>query len=146
MVDLSTSDPVAEVIHHLSHDPAVEAALRGPGRVSSQLEDPFPRVVVTIGSTGQLVDLRSTIGHEVTLQLYGPADNSIGPAELWRILMVVLTSVTRMSEREHVPGRPVVHNSRVQGGTPDQPLSTGQRRYTATVFIKLGLVQGELAP
>lgn len=141
MVDLSTSDPVAEVIYHLNNDPAVEQALGGPGHVSGQPEDPFPHVVVTIGSTGQMIDLRSTIGHEVTVQLYGPMDRSMGPAEMWRILMVVLTSITRMSERDHIAGRPVVHNSRVQGGTPDQPLSTGQRRFTSTAFIKLGLVQ-----
>lgn len=141
MTDLSTSDPVAEVIWHLNNDPAVEEALGGPGRISDRSEAPYPHLVVTIGSTGQLVTLRSTLGHEVTLQLYGPLDGTIGPAELWRRFMVVLTSITRMADRDHPAGRPVVHNSRVQGGTPDQPLSTGQRRLTSTAFIKLGLVQ-----
>lgn len=140
-VDLSTSDPVAEVIWHLKQDPTVEEALGGPGHVSGTPRDPFPHVVVKIGSTGQMEQLRSTIGHEVTVELHGTMDGSVGPAELWRIFMVVLTSITRMADRDHPAGRPVVHNSRVQGGTPDQPLSTGQRRYTTTVFIKLGLVQ-----
>jgi len=141
MPDLSEADPVAEVIWHLNNDPAAEEALGGPGRISDKPEAPWPHLVVTIGSTGQLVTLRSTLGHEVTLQFYGPLDGTIGPAELWQRFMKVLLAVTRMAERDHPPGRPVVHNSRIQGGTPDQPLSTGQRRYTATAFIKLGLVQ-----
>lgn len=139
--DLSASDPVAEVIWHLKQDPAVEEALGGPGHVSGEPRDPFPHVVVKIGSTGQLTQMRATIGHEVTVELHGTMDGSVGPAELWRIFAKVLTAISRMDERDHPPGRPVVHNSRVQGGTPDQPLSTGQRRYTSTVFIKLGLVQ-----
>ena len=139
--DLSTADPVAEIIWHLSNDEKVSEALGGPGRVSGQPEAPFPRLVVTIGSTGQLIQLQSFIGHEVTLQLYGPMDGSVGSAELWRILMVILHSITRMPERDHPPGRPVVIQARVQGGTPTQPLSTGQLRYTTTIFIKLGLVQ-----
>lgn len=141
MTDLSTSDAVAETLHHLLNDPDVAAALGGDDRVSGVMEAPWPHVVVSQGGDGDLGLMRGRLVHEVKLELYGPMDHSIGAAELYRIMLVVLTSVADMSERDHPSGHAVVCRSVIVGGVVDQPLSNGQSRLTGTASVTVGLVK-----
>lgn len=141
MSSLSDADPVAEVIWHFLNTPEVEDLLGGADRVSGEMEGPFPHLTVTPGSTGDLTTLRGRVVHEVTVQLYGPMDHSIGAAELWRRLVRILEIGTRMPDRDHPAGRPVVARVVVQGGVTRQPLSSGQMRLNATLNVTLGLPQ-----
>lgn len=141
MRDLADLDPVAEAIYHLTVDnPVVDDALGGPEHVSGQMEAPWPHLAVFEGSLGDLTR-KARVSHEITLELYGPQDHSIGKADLFRRMSRVLRSLEAMPEREPIPGRPVPLRCYIQGGVTMQPLTNGQLRFNATVVLHLGLPQ-----
>lgn len=137
MGDLSDADPVGEIIWRFSNSTDAEEILGGPGRVSGLMEEPWPHLRVIPGSTGEMSTMRGRIVHEVTLELYGPMDGSIGSAVLWRTMARLLILANRIPDQPHPAGRPVMSRCNVQGGVTRQPLTNGQLRYVATLNVTL---------
>lgn len=138
MGDLSDADPVGEVIWRYKNSPDIDEILGGPDHVSGLMEEPWPHLRVLPGSTGEFSTLRGRLLHEVTLELYGPMDGSIGSAALWKTMIRLLILANRIPDGEHPPGRPVVSRANVQSGVTRQPLSNGQMRWVATLNVTLG--------
>jgi hypothetical protein len=137
MGDLSDVDPVGEVIWRFLNAAEVTEILGGPDRVSGLLEAPFPHLRVIPGSTGEMSTMRGRMVHEVTLELYGPMDGSVGSAALFRMLAKVLRFANRIPDGAHPSGRAVLSRLNIQGGITRQPLTSGQLRYVATLNVTI---------
>ena len=137
MGDLSDADPVGEVIWRLRNSAEAEEILGGPDRVAGLMEEPWPPLRVSPGSTGEMSLMRGRMVHEVTLELYGPMDGSIGSAALWRIMARLLILAGDFPDQPHPPGRAVFSRANVQGGITRQPLTNGQLRYITTLNVTL---------
>lgn len=140
---LHDADAVSELLTHFKSDPLVLEAIGGPDHISGLIEGPWPHLVVQPGVGGDLRDLDSAaIEPDVLVDVIGPFDGTVGPAELWRIAMKVLLSAKALPEADHVPGRLVVSKVRVTGGLTKQPLASGQTRWQATVHLTVSAPQG----
>ena len=137
MGDLSDADPVGEVIWRFRNSAEIDEILGGPDRVSGLMEEPWPHLRVIPGSTGEMSTMRGRLVHEVTLELYGPMDGSIGTAALWRAMARLLILANRFPDQPHPDGRAVFSRANVQGGITRQPLTNGQLRYVATLNVTL---------
>jgi hypothetical protein len=130
---LVDTDPVAIVLSWLSAHPAVVDVLGGPGRVSGELEGPWPhvRVAPAGGNVGNLLD---AVTGQVSIEAYGdPAGSS--PSQLRRIGMTCLLAVRELTERDHQPGQAVVSVAVPVSPLAPSPLTNRQGRWRATVSI-----------
>jgi hypothetical protein len=126
-------DPVAIALTWLSGHPAVTDVLGGPGRVSGEVEGPWPhlRLVAAGGNPGTLLD---AVTGEVSVEVYGdPAGSS--PSQLRRIGMTVLLALKELTEREYVPGQPVVSVTAAVSPLQPSPLTNKQGRWRVTVSM-----------
>lgn len=141
MSELYDADAVSEVLAELMSDPLVLEEFGGVEHISGLPEGPWPHLVVSPGSGGSLGAALAWHEPDLLLEVVGPVDGTIGPAALWRLMMIVVTTVKAMPERDHVPGRPVVSAVKFTGGITKQPLASGQIRWQATAALTIGLPQ-----
>lgn len=137
MGELYEADAVSEVLAHFKTDPRVVEAVGGEDRISGLTEAPWPRIVVSPGAGGDMREAQSSIEPYVLVEVVGPLDGTIGPAELWRTAMKCVTSAKSMPERDHVVGRAIVSRVRLIGGVNKQPLLSGQTRWSLTLAVAI---------
>jgi hypothetical protein len=130
---LAETNPVEIALAWLAQHPRVTAALGGPGRVSGELEGPWPHLRVSTAADG-LGNLLDAVSGEVSLEVLGdPAGAS--PSQLRAIGMTCLLALRELTEREHVPGQAVVSVATPRGRMGPAPLTNRQARWRATVAI-----------
>lgn len=135
MVD---ADPVPVVLERLRGDAAVTAALGGAAHVGGRREDPWPHLQVTNAPGAVFGDGLSAGDFPVDLTLWGHPDRRESNKALRDALVLALESLLGLGEgAAYTAGSPVVADVRVVNGPEDQPLTSGQQRWSATVFFSM---------
>ncbi|MER7937939.1 MULTISPECIES: hypothetical protein [unclassified Streptomyces] len=134
---LADTDPVAALLAWLSAHPVVTEALGGPGRVSGEMEPPWPHLRVTAGPGADLRDMTWLTEPDVSLELIGDPSGWPGPAAMRRTLLVCALAAKELVDTPHEPGQPVVAHIRPSGALIESPLANGQPRWMFGLIVSI---------
>lgn len=137
--DLGDADPVARLIAWLRQHQRVLAEFGGADHVSGQNKDPYPHLRVAPSDGGSDGDLRHLIKPEVSIEVYGPLDGTMGQSALRRLLYgVALPACMELVEAPTLPGQAVVSGieSSTRGRWAPEPL-TAQPAWRATLIVSI---------
>ncbi|MBG0818740.1 hypothetical protein [Planomonospora sp. ID82291] len=135
MTSIADADPIPAAIARLSADPALTAALGGPGRVGADHVPPYPRLRVR-PAAGGFDDLRThRVGVALRLEALDSVKTPVGEERLRRILYLALARLTALPEMPTAPGEPIITDVSSNGGGGPVPEADGRSRWVSTVQI-----------
>lgn len=133
MPRLEDVDVVAEILGWLATHPDVVAGF--PGTPSGVAEAPWPHLMVSGTSAGDLGDLRWSHTSEVQLEVLGSPDGAPGPAALTRLLKIAARCAAEIVNKPYTAGDTVVSRVESSGGVVNRPGPEGQPRLLTTLRV-----------
>lgn len=137
MADLTTTDPIAESIAWLQGHQRILDEFGGPEHVSGAVEAPWPHLVVSPTSDGDLGELRWRMVEAVTLEVWGDPRGTTGNARCRRLALIAAYALADIVNRPAAPGLAVVSFAVPTGVAVRTPQRNGQHRYTLGMRLTL---------
>lgn len=132
------ADAVAEVLTWLRQHPAAAAYLGDPPSISGELEPPWPHLIVTEGTGGDLREMQYGHEQEVEFQLVSHPTGAPGKAALRKAIVALMRAVTELPERDvTLASQAVVSRVKPSGTLHYDKLSTGQLQYTGSLSVTI---------